>query len=165
VPRTRSLEESFWLKTDKRGADECWPWLGKKNQKGYGELTRRKPEGGKRIIHKATRLSWSIANGQPFPENRLACHRCDNPPCVNPNHIWPGTPRENTQDMLAKGRRPGVERGSLPIPATCGRGHDLFVNLYFDTNNNRRCRECSRAAARRSWSNLAPQRERRNLSA
>ena len=98
----RTLEDTFWAKTDRRGADECWPWLGTHNHKGYGHIVRRRVSG--RRYYKATHVSWSIRHCQPFPADKMACHSCDNPSCVNPDHIWPGTAAENAADMLKKGR-------------------------------------------------------------
>jgi hypothetical protein len=96
-----SIEQRFWQYTDRRGPDECWPWTGTVNSKGYGQL--RVARHRRRT---ATRFSWELRNGKPFPADKLACHKCDNPRCVNPDHIWPGTARENHNDACAKGRRP-----------------------------------------------------------
>lgn len=52
----------------------------------------------------AARIAWSLFRGIPFPEDKLACHSCDNPSCVNPEHVWPGTHKDNMQDALLKGR-------------------------------------------------------------
>lgn len=103
MPRNRSLQESIDRITDRRGPDECWPWTGSKNTKGYARLARRLPTGRLRY-YAVSRLVWERHNGLPFPEGLLACHSCDNPSCVNPAHIWPGTNAENMRDRVAKGR-------------------------------------------------------------
>ena len=95
---TPAIEARFWAKVDKRGPDECWPWLATLTTRGYGQfwfVTRPR---------RAHIVAWELANGQPFPEGMVGCHRCDNPPCVNPAHIWPGTRSENLLDAARKGR-------------------------------------------------------------
>lgn len=92
----------FWAKVDKRGSDECWPWTANRDGDGYGQLTVL--EGDRRTTEKAQRVSWRLANG-PIPDGMLVLHRCDNPPCVNPAHLFLGTHRDNVADCDAKGRR------------------------------------------------------------
>lgn len=92
------MNERFWSKVDKRGPDECWLWTAHTNRDGYGRV------GFDRKVMYAHRLSFEMANG-PIPDGMHVLHRCDNPGCVNPSHLFFGTHLDNMRDMLAKGRR------------------------------------------------------------
>lgn len=93
----------FWAKVDKRSASECWPWLGAKHSKRseYGWFHVAKAPKRKKIG--AHRLAWELANGA-IPKGLQVCHHCDNPPCVNPAHLFLGTAKDNIQDCLRKQR-------------------------------------------------------------
>ena len=78
--------------------DTCWEWIGAKNYNGYGVLRVY----GRNLM--AHRLMWIEHNG-PIPEDMCACHRCNNPSCVNPNHMFLGTHSENMKDAYKKGRK------------------------------------------------------------
>lgn len=98
--RRRPLLERFWEKVDRRpGDDSCWLWTASTGgEMGYGRFW----VDGKR--ENAHRVSWEIANGS-IPEGLFVCHRCDTPRCVRPDHLFLGTPEENTHDMMRKGRK------------------------------------------------------------
>lgn len=98
-------EDLFWSKVPPSGPDDCWEWTGKwKLPTGYGMVTIR--NNGKRTTATASRIAYALANSlEDLPERELVvCHTCDNPPCCNPAHLWLGTPKENTDDSVLKGR-------------------------------------------------------------
>lgn len=81
----------------------CWEWNGHRDPDGYGSVTRgRRP-------YRAHRLAYETFVGA-IPEGHVICHRCDNPPCMNPDHLFIGTPRDNTLDASQKDRMARDER-------------------------------------------------------
>jgi len=94
-----SLRDRFEARITRLGADECWPFSGARTgNNGYLQIAR---ENGSRVY--AHRLAWEFVNG-PVPDGLRILHRCDNPVCVNPKHLWLGTQRENVEDSIHKGR-------------------------------------------------------------
>lgn len=102
----RPLADRYWDKVDRDGPllrailGRCWGWRGAKKEQGYGVLGRGRRDEG---VVRATHVSWEIHNG-PVPNGMWLLHKCDNPPCSNPAHLFLGTVEQNAADMVAKGR-------------------------------------------------------------
>ena len=91
--------ESFWRRVDRTG--DCWIWQGRTDEKGYGRVGYRR-----RQFVGAHRVSWALTHGGDLPKSWVL-HRCDNPPCVNPDHLFLGDATDNNRDRQAKGRTKG----------------------------------------------------------
>jgi hypothetical protein len=109
APPRKTLAERFWPKVDRRNPEDCWEWKASTTNKGYGCIA---PGGATGHPLGAHRVAWTLTNG-PIPAGLCVLHRCDNPPCCNPAHLFLGTILENNADMIAKGRhsKPPILRG------------------------------------------------------
>lgn len=106
----------------------CWEWGGATNKDGYGLFyIKGKKE---RLAH---RIAYSIYKGE-FPNELFICHHCDNPSCVNPDHLFAGTQKDNMKDMVSKKRWRGRNPGEY-----CRRGHKFDKSVI--TNRNY-CKQC-----------------------
>lgn len=118
----------FWALVAKREDDECWLWKGRRNASGHGRFRLA----GK--IHYAHRIALSI-DGQDITGG-LACHTCDNPPCVNPAHLYLGTHKTNADDCSSRGRRRpayGDSNGARTKPESRARGDAHHSRAYPET--------------------------------
>lgn len=96
-PRKKNIEEDVWKHIDKKGEDDCWEWMGYKNQDGYGQMKiNYKTCHVHRLVYKQTRGS--------IPNKICVLHTCDNPSCCNPKHLWLGNHDDNMRDKKEKGR-------------------------------------------------------------
>ncbi|MFZ3166395.1 MAG: HNH endonuclease [Candidatus Methanoperedens sp.] len=90
--------EDVWKKVDIKSKSECWNWKGYTTPDGYGEMRINY------LRYRTHRLVYELTYGS-IPNNMLVCHKCDNPSCCNPDHLWLGTIQQNIKDMDNKGRR------------------------------------------------------------
>lgn len=141
-PRVTPLvAERFWEKVDRRGPEECWPWLGSISTEGYGRLYVERHM-------QAHRVAYELLI-ETIPDGLAIDHLCRNRSCVNPAHMEPVTWRENI--------RRGEGMGARYARRThCSKGHPLTGENLLRQGTRRRCLTCKRAEGRKYWSNRHP---------
>jgi|TARA_R110000868_G_scaffold96888_2_gene266513 hypothetical protein len=117
-PLSSSDINRFWSFIDRREEKECWPWMGSKKDKGHGIFSvtdyRVTPAFHKKVS--AHRVAWLLATGSD-PSPLFSLHKCDNPPCCNPAHLFVGSNDDNIRDAVSKGRMASGDRhGSRTCP-------------------------------------------------
>lgn len=149
----RNSPMDFWRQVDVRSAGECWPWNGYQTKGGYGRFAFDKK------MWLAHRLSWFLTFGK-IDDALDLCHHCDNPACVNPDHLFPGTAKVNMHDAMNKGR---LARGELSANAKLNENSVREIRRKFAAGVT--CRELaaqfgvdnsviSRVARRKTWKHV-----------
>jgi hypothetical protein len=155
-PRLTVEEQLARYRDTSAGADACWGWTGARISTGYGAI---RVAGAAVLAHRA---AYAVAYG-PIPDGAHVLHRCDNPPCTNPGHLFLGTHAENMRDMFAKGRRAaatGERVGSAKLTAdavrairdryAAGGPTQAMLAHEFGVNDSVICRVISR----KTWAHL-----------
>jgi hypothetical protein len=119
----------------------CWEWTGYRTRDGYGSVKHA----GKMM--KAHRVAYEAAY-DPIPDGMIVCHKCDNPACCNPNHLWLGTDADNQRDMVAKGRHANQRK------THCPKGHRYTESNTYRSNGKRSCRTCAVGASRARYATI-----------
>jgi hypothetical protein len=123
--------ERFMAKVDtSAGPDGCWPWTGARDKDGYG------------VFGQARAQRWLLGYrlNRPLLPDELACHHCDNPPCVNPRHLYVGDYSRNQADAVERGRHHNASK------THCKNGHEYTDETTYVvmSTGHRQCRRCQR---------------------
>jgi hypothetical protein len=110
------LIERFFNSIDEsESVEKCWNWTKLKKEKGYGLISYSSSASQNYYREAAHRFSYRMHYGEVIPKGIFVCHKCDNPKCVNPFHLFLGTNYDNVQDMVRKGRGSKGEKHSKTL--------------------------------------------------
>ena len=129
----KTVEERFFEKVEI--TNSCWIWIAGKNLDGYGRMRINNKK------YSAHRVSYTLHKGE-IPNGLYICHTCDNPSCVNPEHLWAGTAQDNCLDKAKKKRHPKQK------VTHCPKGHE-YTPENTGRDPHRYCKECKKENAKK----------------
>ena len=141
------VEQRFLAKVHHEPNSGCWLWGASLDGKGYGQFQMGTKN--KQKLVRAHRVSWELER-EPIPDGLHVLHKCDIRPCVNPDHLFLGTQKDNLVDMAQKGRA----RNQNKHATHCHRGHELSGDNVYYWQTTRQCRAC------KGWQGGLPQKQR-----
>lgn len=150
MPLKERLSFIGWSETD----SGCWEWAGCRSANGYGKMAY-----GDGTTTGTHRVSFEVHHG-PIPDGMFVRHKCDNPPCINPDHLEIGTPAQNSRDMVERNRTRGYVTGRYG--GTCVKGlHPVTSDddLVVSKRGARMCAACYQELCKRSRERRAARRE------
>ena len=150
IPRQRKLIAARWWPKVRVVHGKCWGWLGTTVTGGYGSLSI----GRNKSPARAHRVAYELLRG-PIPAGLNVLHSCDNPPCVNPSHLWLGTQSENIKDSVLKGRYTRTRE-------FCRKGHALIPDNVLHRRDYRLCKTCRRSTEKRHNQKIRARKEMSN---
>lgn len=127
--KLKSIITRFSKYMQKSNDSDCIEWTAYIDSMGYGRIKINKK------TTTAHRVSFMIFKGE-IPENLCVCHACDNPKCVNPDHLFLGSHTENMRDMIKKGRKPSI------VKSKCKRGHEFSLENTKIYGKAKFCKKC-----------------------
>lgn len=133
----RPIKEYLEKRIRKEVQSDCWIWLLAKDKNGYGVAHKGRKN------FRAHRVSYEAFIGY-VPPHLYVLHRCDNPPCVNPDHLFLGTNQDNMDDMVLKGRKPRKTHCPQGPPYVSG-------NICYETDGSRKCKKCKSIREKKSY--------------
>ena len=145
----KNLKSYLWERVELEPNTGCWLWSLHLDRYGYGQTAHK----SKRIT--AHRLSYIAFKG-PIPNGLSVCHKCDTPACINPDHLWLGTNKQNAEDSVKKGRRSHTH---------CVNGHEFTPeNTYIKRHRGKEYKACKICILNRSKSEKYKARNRHKTS-
>lgn len=153
------IREQIWRSVSPVPVTGCWLWIRQIGANGYPRITAESV-----AYRPAHRISYSAfrLDGADIPRGLCVCHKCDTPACVNPDHLFLGTHRDNLIDSLRKGRR---SASALATDTHCAQGHPWTPDTTYMYHGRRSCKACNKLAVERYQAKRPPRRVAKQAAA